>query len=67
MSYISYLFLLCIAMFTLPPLPYELNALAPVCSAETLEYHYHKHHQAYIDKLNALLASDTTHSEGTSQ
>jgi Fe-Mn family superoxide dismutase len=42
-------------MFTLPPLPYELNALTPVLDAETIEYHYHKHHQAYIDKLNTLV------------
>lgn len=41
---------------TLPALPYALNALAPTLSAETLEFHYHKHHQAYFDKLNALLA-----------
>jgi Fe-Mn family superoxide dismutase len=43
-------------MFTLPPLPYELDALVPVFSPETLEYHYGKHHQAYIDKLNTLVS-----------
>ena len=42
-------------MFTLPTLPYELNALEPVFSKETLEFHYGKHHQAYIDKLNSLI------------
>jgi Fe-Mn family superoxide dismutase len=42
-------------MFTLPPLPYALDALAPIFSKETLEYHYGKHHQAYIDKLNTLV------------
>jgi Fe-Mn family superoxide dismutase len=42
-------------MFTLPKLPYELDALAPIFSKETLEYHYGKHHQAYIDKLNTLI------------
>jgi Fe-Mn family superoxide dismutase len=42
-------------MFTLPPLPYKLTALEPFFSAETLEYHYGKHHQAYIDKLNSLV------------
>ncbi len=39
----------------LPALPYEKNALEPHISAETLEYHYGKHHQAYVTKLNELL------------
>src|SRR5512138_1256396 len=39
----------------LPPLPYEKNALEPHISAETLEYHYGKHHQAYVGKLNSLI------------
>lgn len=39
----------------LPPLPYALNALEPHISRETLEYHYGKHHQAYVTKLNDLL------------
>ncbi|MFZ0219223.1 MAG: superoxide dismutase [Candidatus Aquirickettsiella sp.] len=39
----------------LPPLPYTLDALAPVLSKETLEYHYGKHHKAYVDKLNELI------------
>ncbi|MDA0910266.1 MAG: superoxide dismutase [Fe], partial [Proteobacteria bacterium] len=34
-------------MFELPSLPYPKNALAPVISEETIEYHYGKHHQAY--------------------
>lgn len=38
--------------FELPALPYEKNALEPHISAETLEYHYGKHHQTYVDKLN---------------
>jgi len=38
----------------LPPLPYPENALAPVLSAETLGYHYGKHHRAYVTKLNEL-------------
>jgi len=42
--------------FTLPPLPYELDALAPTISKETLEYHYGKHHQAYVTNLNNLVA-----------
>jgi Fe-Mn family superoxide dismutase len=41
---------------TLPPLPYELNALEPYISRETLEYHHGKHHQAYVTNLNNLLA-----------
>jgi len=41
--------------FTLPPLPYAKNALEPHLSAETLEYHYGKHHKAYVDNLNKLL------------
>ena len=39
----------------LPPLPYPQDALAPHISAETLEYHYGKHHKTYVDKLNAAL------------
>ncbi len=39
----------------LPPLPYAQDALAPHISAETLEYHYGKHHKTYVDKLNGLL------------
>jgi Fe-Mn family superoxide dismutase len=41
--------------FTLPPLPYDKSALAPHISAETLEFHYGKHHQAYVTNLNKLL------------
>jgi superoxide dismutase, Fe-Mn family len=41
--------------FTLPPLPYEKDALAPVISAETIDYHYGKHHQAYVNNLNGLV------------
>ena len=43
-------------MFTLPPLPYPENALAPVISANTLSFHYGKHHKAYVDNLNKLVA-----------
>jgi len=42
--------------FTLPPLPYALDALTPHISKETLEYHYGKHHQAYVTNLNKLIA-----------
>ena len=40
---------------TLPPLPYPMDALAPAISKETLEYHYGKHHQAYVTNLNNLI------------
>ncbi len=36
-------------------LPYELDSLEPLMSKETLEYHYGKHHQTYVTKLNALI------------
>src|SRR3954471_13414426 len=39
----------------LPPLPYEKNALEPHISAETLEFHYGKHHQTYVTNLNNLI------------
>jgi Fe-Mn family superoxide dismutase len=38
----------------LPPLPYEKNALEPHISAETLDFHYGKHHQTYVTNLNKL-------------
>lgn len=41
--------------FTLPPLPYAMDALAPHISKETLEYHYGKHHNAYVTNLNKLV------------
>ena len=41
--------------FSLPPLPFAKDALAPVISAETLEYHHGKHHQAYVTNLNKLI------------
>ena len=40
---------------TLPKLPYALDALQPIISKETLEYHYGKHHQAYVNNLNNLI------------
>ena len=40
---------------TLPALPYALDALAPNISKETLEFHYGKHHQAYVTNLNNLI------------
>ena len=41
--------------FTLPPLPYAKEALAPHISAETLEFHHGKHHNAYVTNLNKLI------------
>jgi len=41
--------------FELPKLPYEINALEPYISKATLEYHYGKHHQAYVNNLNNLI------------
>ncbi len=41
--------------FELPALPYEKNALEPHISSETLDFHYGKHHQTYVTKLNGLV------------
>jgi Fe-Mn family superoxide dismutase len=41
--------------FELPKLPYALDALQPYISKETMEFHYGKHHQAYINNLNNLI------------
>ena len=46
----------------LPPLPYAPDALAPVISAQTMSFHYGKHHKAYVDNLNKLVAG-TEHAE----
>ncbi len=43
-------------MFKLPTLNYELDALAPYISKNTMEFHYLKHHQTYVDNLNKLIA-----------
>src|SRR3990167_5876959 len=42
-------------MFQLPKLNYEFNALEPHIDAKTMEIHYTKHHQTYVDKLNEAL------------
>lgn len=41
--------------FTVPPLPYAFDALEPHIDAQTMEIHHDKHHQAYVDKLNAAV------------
>jgi Fe-Mn family superoxide dismutase len=41
--------------FELPPLPFAKDALAPTISAETIDYHYGKHHQAYVNNLNNIV------------
>ena len=40
----------------LPPLPYADSALDPVISANTIGFHYGKHHKGYVDNLNKLIA-----------
>ena len=42
--------------FTLPPLPFAMNALEPYMSEKILSYHYGKHHKGYVDTLNTLIA-----------
>lgn len=49
--------------FTQPKLPYTPDALAPVISQETVDYHYGKHEKAYIDNLNALVRDTTLANE----
>jgi Fe-Mn family superoxide dismutase len=46
--------------FVLPDLPFDKNAFGDVISAETFDYHHGKHHKAYVDKTNALVADDNT-------
>lgn len=43
--------------YELPQLPYPYNALEPYIDAQTMEIHHSKHHQAYVDKLNAALTN----------
>jgi Fe-Mn family superoxide dismutase len=44
------------AAHVLPPLPYAENELSPVISANTISFHYGKHHKGYVDNLNKLIA-----------
>lgn len=46
-------------MFTLPQLPYAYDALEPFIDAQTMEIHHTKHHQTYVDKLNAALEGES--------
>ena len=46
------------ARFTLPPLPFKPDALAPAISAATFEQHHAGHHKAYVDKLNMLAGQE---------
>lgn len=47
----------------LPPLPYAYDALEPHISARTLEFHHDKHHRAYVDKTNELIAGTDLENE----
>ncbi len=51
-------------IFTLPPLPYAMDALEPFMSQQTIEYHYGKHLQTYVDNLNRL-TEGTPYSDST--
>jgi superoxide dismutase, Fe-Mn family len=42
-------------MFTLPELPYDINALEPFISGKTIEFHHGRHHLAYVNNLNKLV------------
>lgn len=50
-------------MFTLPPLPYGMNDLEPYISGRTLEFHYNKHHLAYVNNANNMLESSLLKNE----
>lgn len=49
--------------YTLPKLPYAYDALTPYIDAKTMELHYEKHHQGYVDKLNAALKNASEFSQ----
>lgn len=53
-----------IMIYALPPLPYADDALEPLMSKETIDYHYGRHTKAYIDKLNSLI-KDTQYEDMT--
>ena len=52
---------------TLPPLPYAYDALEPFIDAQTMQIHHMKHHQVYIDKLNAALVAHPTLQEKSAE
>src|SRR5436305_5918706 len=49
------------AEHTVPPLPYDYGALEPHISAKTMQFHHDKHHQAYVNNLNAALKDHPDH------
>jgi len=49
------------AEYTVPPLPYDYGALEPHISAKTMQFHHDKHHQAYVNNLNAALKDHPEH------
>jgi len=51
--------------FDLPALPYAEDALAPIISAETLQFHHGKHHRKYIDTMNQLLEKESLQSSSS--
>lgn len=51
--------------FTLPPLPFDPNSLAPFCSKETFEYHHGKHHNTYVTKLNDAITANPAYADLT--
>ncbi len=53
--------------FELPPLPYPKNALEPHTSAQTLDFHHGKHHQAYVTNLNNLVKDSPMESQSLEQ
>jgi superoxide dismutase, Fe-Mn family len=50
-----------VADYTVPPLPYDYGALEPHISAKTMQFHHDKHHQAYVNNLNAALKDHPDH------
>jgi Fe-Mn family superoxide dismutase len=53
--------------YSLPELPYAYNALEPHIDARTMEIHHTKHHQAYIDKVNAAIAGSALESKSVEE
>ncbi|MCL2673362.1 MAG: superoxide dismutase [Fe], partial [Alphaproteobacteria bacterium] len=53
--------------FTLPKLPFAQDALQPHMSANTLSFHYGKHHKAYVDNLNGLIKNRDEYKDMTLQ